>query len=184
MESRHNCLTAQICISLSNSMNANKLFSHELTQNGFQERDSVTFAGKSGFRLVLKITKKVNALQHSLTYFAWVWGTKDLKASFLKEHGVLASTLPTLCVAACSGHSPVISTLLPVPIPIQCLSSPLSPREDFPTLRRTALERGSKVFASQPHHPGVSGRLTTTTAPLHLPGGFGLSSPPRNELCW
>lgn len=57
-------------------------FSHTLTQNGFWERDFDTFAGKSGFRLVPKITKKVNILQYSLAYFGCICGTKDLKTSF------------------------------------------------------------------------------------------------------
>lgn len=165
-------------------------FSHALTQNGFRERDSATFAGKSGFRLVLEITKKVNKLQHSFTFFCLSLGNKRSKG-FLLEHGVLAFTPPSLgsalwltaplCAAACSGHSSEIAAFLPVPTPTHCLSSPLSPREDLPPLKRSTLEGESKVSALQPHHPGVSSRLTTTAAPLHLPGSR-LSSCPRKEL--
>lgn len=157
----HNCLTAQICISVSDSMNANTLCSlmHSLRM-AFKQEILMPLQTRVDLGLVLEITKKVNTLQHSLAYFGRVWGTKDLKASFLKEHGVLASTPPTLAHPFGWVHSCVLQLVLGIHLrslhfclylfTFSVFLFPCLPVRISPPLRRRALERKQSVCFTAP----------------------------------
>lgn len=86
-----------------------------------------------------------------------------------------------LRAAAWFGRSSEVCDFLAVLISIHYLSSPLSPSGDFPPLTRTALEGESKLFLLSRSLPSQwqADRMRCT---LHLPDGFGPSSPPTTGM--